>query len=173
MRISGIAGALLLTVSTSISGASPFLRGRFRCGVTDYMWPASVEDAPTATGTGTMELESDGNGKFIAGSLSEHLADDTRRSGERMCTSQLVSGEYRMNSASAGTATMLWKLRPGSDPHCGALHARAPNLGFTESARDYGIVTGTANFFISRDSSSRWVSASDIGVSMAACSTVH
>ena len=54
------------------------------------MWPTSPEDAPTATGSATMEFESDGNGKFTTSSLTEHLADDTdvRRKGMRLSTSE-------------------------------------------------------------------------------------
>jgi hypothetical protein len=70
------------------------LEGHFLCGITDYMWPTSSDDAPTATGKATMEFESDANGRFTAGSLSEHLADDTRRFGEKACIFKIESGEY-------------------------------------------------------------------------------
>jgi hypothetical protein len=65
----------------------------------------SPEDVATATGKATMEFESDGNGRFTAGSLSEHLADDTRTFGEKACVFKLESGEYHMNSQTAGTSS--------------------------------------------------------------------
>ncbi|MGO9454787.1 MAG: hypothetical protein ACLQDV_27630 [Candidatus Binataceae bacterium] len=162
---------ILATALASIAATG--LQGHFRCGFTDYMWPTSPEDAPTATGNGTMEFESDGNGKFTAGSMSEHQADDTRTFGEKACTFQLVSGEYHLSTPSAGTSTLAWKLQPGGDSHCGAALRNAPNIGFTESARDYAIFSGTGNFFISQDGGSKWISASAIGVSIGSCSQVH
>ncbi len=116
-----------------------------------------------------MELDSDGNGKFTAGILSERLADDTRRFGEKACTYELVRGEYRMTSADAGTSTIIWKLKPGSDGHCGGY----PNLGRTESARDFGEVSSAGQFFTATDGTSRWTAASPLGVSIASCRRVR
>jgi hypothetical protein len=93
---------MVVAVNGSVFAAA--MQGHFRCGITDYMWPSSFEDAPTATGNAVMEFDSDGNGRFTTGSLSEHLADDTRAFGEKVCAFQLVNGEYHMNSASAGTS---------------------------------------------------------------------
>ena len=169
--IAGLRFATLVGMPANVAATS--LQGHFRCGFTDYMWPASPEDAPTATGNGTMEFESDGNGKFTAGGMSQHQADDTRTFGEKVCTFQLVSGEYHMTSPSAGTSTLAWKLQPGSDSHCGAYLRTVPNLGLTESARDYATFSGTGNFFISQDGSSKWISASASGVSIGSCSPVH
>jgi|SRR5271156_1442737 len=163
--------SILAGIPADVAAMGP--QGHFRCGFTDYMWPTSAEDTPTATGNGTMEFDSDGNGKFTAGSMSEHQADDTRTFGEKACTFQLVSGEYHMNTPSAGTSTLAWKLQLGGDNHCGATFRNAPNIGFTESARDYAIFSGTGNFFISQDGSSKWISASAIGVSIGSCSQVH
>ena len=101
----GLALAILAGMSDSVAATG--MQGHFRCGFTDYMWPTSPEDAPTATGNGTMEFESDGNGKYTAGNMSEHLADDTRTFGEKECGFQLVRGEYQMSSPSMGTSTAL------------------------------------------------------------------
>jgi hypothetical protein len=171
-----MAGLLFVTIAgmnSSVFAAS--MQGHFRCGITNYMWPTSPEDAPAATGNATMEFESDGNGKFTTGSLSEHLADDTRTFGEKVCAFQLVSGEYRMNSPSAGTSTLAWRLQVGSDNHCGAWlrNANTPNLGYTESPRDYETVSSTGTFFILPNGTSRWISASEIGVAIGACSEIH
>jgi hypothetical protein len=170
------AALFLLTIAgTNSSVVAASMQGHFRCGITDYMWPTSPEDAPTATGTATMEFESDGNGKFTTGSFSEHLADDTRTFGEKVCSFQLVSGEYHMNSPSAGTSTLAWRLQAGSDSHCGAWlrNANTPNLGYTESPRDYDTVSITGTFFILPNSTSKWINASEIGVAIGACSQIH
>jgi len=74
---------MLASVNSSVLATG--MQGHFRCGFTDYMWPSSPEDAPTAAGNGTMEFESDGNGRFISGTISEHLADDTRTFGQKTC----------------------------------------------------------------------------------------
>jgi hypothetical protein len=173
VAVLGLLVAILAGLAASAGSTS--LQGHFRCGFTDYMWPTSPEDAPTATGNGTMEFESDGNGKFIAGSMTEHVADDTRRLGEKVCTFQLVNGEYRMNSSSAGTSTIVWKLRAGSDSHCGAFlrNLNTANLGYTESPSDSAPVSRTGSFFILPDGSSKLFSASEIGVSIGACVPVH
>jgi hypothetical protein len=107
--------------------------------------------------------------------MSEHLADDTSAFGEKACAFQLVSGEYHMNSPSAGTSTLTWKLQLGSNSHCGAFlgNTSAPNIGYTERQRDYAPIAATANFFISHDGSSKWFSASEIGLSIGSCSQVH
>jgi hypothetical protein len=171
-----MAGLLFVTMAgmnSSVFAAS--MQGHFRCGITNYMWPTSPEDVPTATGNATMEFESDGNGKIHDGSLSEHLADDTRRFGEKVCAFQLASGEYHMNSTSAGTSTLAWRLQVGSDSHCGAWlrNANTPNIGYTESPRDYDTVSNTGTFFILPNGNSRWISASEIGVAIGACSQIH
>jgi hypothetical protein len=73
-----------------------------------------------ATGNGTIEFESTGNGKLLSGAMSERVADDTRSFGERVWTLQLVSDEYPLSSPNAGTASLTWKLNSGGDSHCGA-----------------------------------------------------
>jgi hypothetical protein len=94
-----MAGLVFLTIAgLSGRGAADGMQGHFRCGITDYMWPTSPENVPTATGSATKVFEADGNGKFTTGALSEHLADDTRTFGEKVCSFQLVSGEYHMAS---------------------------------------------------------------------------
>ena len=122
------------------------LAGHYQCGFTDYMWPAAPDDSPTATGGGTMEFESDSTGKILYGTMTQHEADDTRRFGEKACTFNLVSGQSVMTSASAGTATFTWQLKPGSDGHCGAWIRNTANLGLTESVRDYLTFTTTSQF---------------------------
>jgi hypothetical protein len=126
---------------------------------------AVVAGMPTATGTGVIEFASDGNGTIDSGNMTESLGDDTRRSGDKTCSFTLIKGNYHLTSPNTGTATMNWKLQAGSDPHCGGY----PNLGRMESARDYRPFSTTANFFIVEDGTSKWVSATDEGVSIGLC----
>ena len=122
-----------------------------------------------------MEFDSDGKGRLTAGSLTEHLADDTRVFGEKVCAFQLVNGEYHMNSASAGTSKLAWRLQVGSDSHCGAWlrNANTPNMGYAESPHDYNTISNTGSFFILPNGTSKWISASEIGVAIGVCSQVH
>jgi hypothetical protein len=152
--------------------AAQTLAGHYRCGFTDYMWPSGPEDSPTATGSGTIEFEADSNGKFTSGTLSELVADDTRTFGQRACTFQLVSGESRMSSSAGGSSIITWKLNPGGDTHCGAYLGGLPNLGFTESPRDYKTFTTTSQFFMEPSGNSKWVGASAVGVSMGVCTAI-
>jgi hypothetical protein len=156
-------GSMLIPIPAMAGEAR--LNGLFRCGFTDYMWPTSAEGSPTSTGTGVIEFASDGNGMIESGNMTESLADDTRRSGDKACSFTLTKGDYRLTSPNSGTATMTWKLKPGSDPHCGGY----PNLGRSENGRDYLPFSTTGTFFIGEDGTSKWVSTSDAGVSIGFC----
>jgi len=166
-----------LTVVVALNGSvlAEAMEGHFRCGITDYGWPSSLEEAPTATGSAVMEFDSDGKGRFTTGSLSEHLADDTRTFGEKVCAFQLVKGEYHMNSANAGTSNLAWRLKVGSDSHCGAWlrNANTPNMGYVESPHDYETIANTGSFFVLANGTSRWISASAGGVAIGVCGQVH
>jgi hypothetical protein len=81
------------------------LAGRYTCDVTDYKWPSAPDDTPPVTGNGSVEFESAGNGRFLSGTMSERVADDTHKFGERLCTFQLVNGDYHLSSPDSGTAT--------------------------------------------------------------------
>ena len=59
--------ALLIALGVPAIAATPELVGRYRCGVTDYMWPSAPDEPPTATGDGSIEFESTGDGKFPVG----------------------------------------------------------------------------------------------------------
>jgi len=77
------AASFTLVVALNGSVFAATMQGHFRCGITDYMWPSSLEDAPTAAGNAMMEFDSDGNGRFTTGSLSEHLVTTRGRSERR------------------------------------------------------------------------------------------
>ena len=149
--------------------AAQVLAGHYRCGFTDYMWPSGPEDSPNATGSGSIEFEADGSSKFTSGTLSESVADDTRTFGQRACTFQLVSGQSSASASSGGTSIISRKLNPGGDTHCGAYLGGLPNLGFTESPRDYRIFTTTSQYFLEPNGTSKWIGASAVGVSIGIC----
>jgi hypothetical protein len=162
--------ALLVALGVpATSFATPGLAGHYACGVTDYMWPSAPDDTPTVTGNGSVEFESAGNGKFLSGTMSERVADDTHRFGERLCTFQMVKGDYHFSSPRSGTATISWKLNSGSDSHCGAYLRNLPNLGFTESASDYDVFAATTQFFLYEDGSTKWIGASAVGIQVGVC----
>jgi hypothetical protein len=116
-----------------------------------------------------MELDADGNGKYTGGAMTQHLPDDTHTAGQNTCSYRLAGGTYQMTGEHEGTATISWTLQPGSDNHCGAHHRDLKLLGFQESARDSKPFSGSANFFLADDGSSRWVGASDQGVVIGSC----
>jgi hypothetical protein len=130
---------------------------------------SAPDDTPTVTGNGSVEFESAGNGKFLSGTMSERVADDTHRFGERLCTFQMVNGNYHLSSPDSGTATISWKLNSGSDSHCGAYLRNLPNLGFVESARDYEVFAATTQFFLSEDGSTKWIGANAVGITLGVC----
>jgi hypothetical protein len=80
-----------------------------------------------------------------------------------------------MNSPSAGTSTLAWRLQVGSDSHCGAWlrSANTPNIGYTESPHDYVTVSNTDTFFLLPNGTSKWINASEIGVAIGACSQIR
>ncbi len=164
--------ALALVAMPVEAGENSF-RGHFRCGLNNYTWPLSPDSPPTPGGTGVIEIDSDGNGKFTAGTMTQHLADDTHFGGENVCTFRLASGEYHMSSVNAGTSSIAWTLQQGSDNHCGAYTRNLMLLGFQASARDYRPFSTTSNFFLLDDGSSKWVGASLLGVSIGACAPTH
>lgn len=119
----------------------PAISGAMRCGINGYGWPLSANDAPIAADAGTMEIVSDGNGKFISGQMTRHVGDDTRMAGTNVCTFDLESGTYVQLPDGTTANTLSWKLRAGSDPHCGAIVTNSKYLGFAESPRDFRSVT--------------------------------
>jgi hypothetical protein len=167
--LSAITLFLGLTLIRGQNAATAGLAGRYDCGFADYMWPSAPDDAPTATGRGTIEFEADASGKITSASMSERVADDTRTFGARVCTFQLQSGESRMMSSAAGISTFNWKLNPGGDNHCGAYLRNQPNLGFVESARDYKTFTTTSQFFLEPNGNSKWIGANATGISVGIC----
>jgi hypothetical protein len=146
--------------------------GPLRCGINGYMWPRSVDAGPTPTVVGTVETVPDGHGKFISGEMTQHLADDTHLGGSNVCNFGLESGTYIQNSDDTVTNTIVWKLLPGSDSHCGATVTDSKNLGYTEGARDFRGFKNTSTSYILDDGRIAWVGASPQGVGIGVCEPV-
>jgi hypothetical protein len=138
MRARWAAAVIALVIFPLAAFADPVAPGaRMRCGVNDYGWPLSSDTAPLGTGTGTLEIVADGHGNYTSGQMTEQLADDTHALGTNVCTFDLVRGTYEKKADGTIANTMIWKLRSGSDPHCGAMVTGAKNLGYVASARDF------------------------------------
>ena len=129
---------LAMAISSSCRGARrippALMSGPMRCGINGYGWPLSANDAPIAADAGTMEIVSDGNGKFTSGQMTRHIGDDTRMAGTNVCIFDLENGSYVQHSDGTTTNILSWKLRAGSDPHCGAIVTKSKNLGYVEEA---------------------------------------
>jgi hypothetical protein len=164
-------GALGLAVFAPIpvDATQSALAGHHSCEFTDYAWPISPEAAAQVGGHGSLEYDADARGTITDGWMTIHTADDTHALGQNRCDFELVSGKYEMKSAISGTTTIKWKLRAGSDAHCGAYIRDSENLGFVQSARDFSPITYTSNFFLDPDGRSNFESASAAGIEIGAC----
>ena len=176
MRCSRRAAVLLAMVyflAAEVSANPSAVGGNsMRCSINGYMWPASADAAPIATDLGTMEIESDGHGKFVSGQMTQHLADDTHMAGTEVCTFDLESGSYVQHSDGTTANTIAWKLRPGSDPHCGAIASGNKNLGFVEGSRDLRSFTYASTSYALDGGRIGYVAASALGISIGVCEPV-
>ncbi len=156
----------------AVANPSAVISGSMRCGINGYMWPASADAVPVATDLGAMEIESDGHGKFVSGQMTQHLADDTHMAGTDVCTFDLESGTYVLHSDGTTTNTIAWKLRPGSDPHCGAIATGSKNLGFVEGSRDFRAFTYVSTAYVLDNGRTGYVAASAQGISIGVCEPI-
>ena len=161
----GLAVAAPIPLEAGLSA----LAGHHSCEFTDYAWPISPEAAAQVGGHGSVEYDADARGRITAGSMTIHAADDTHALGQNRCDFELVSGKYDMKTATSGTTTITWKLRAGSDAHCGAYIRDSENLGFVQSARDFSPIAYTSNFYLDADGRSNFASGSAAGVEIGAC----
>lgn len=157
----------------ALANPAAVVRGRIRCGVNDYGWPLSPETAPLGTGTGTLEIVSDGHGNYTSGQMTEQLADDTHAFGTNVCTFDLITGTYAQNADGSTTNTMVWKLRSGSDAHCGAAVTRVKNLGFVEGAREFREFQRTSTSYLLDDGRMVFAGSNPLGVAVGACKLVE
>jgi hypothetical protein len=161
--------AALLVAVTVRANPPTIVNGAMRCGINDYGWPLSSDTAPLGTGTGTLEIVSDGQGNYTSGQMTEQLADDTHSFGTNTCTFDLVRGRYEKKADGTTENIMTWKLRSGSDPHCGAIVTRVKNLGLVESARDFREFQRTSTSYVLDDGRTVFVASNPLGVSIGAC----
>jgi hypothetical protein len=101
--------------------------------------------------------------------MAIHAADDTHTLGQNRCDFELVSGKYDMKTPSSGTTTIKWKLRAGSDAHCGAYIRDSESLGFVQSARDFSPITYISNFYLKAGGRSNFESTPAAGVEIGSC----
>jgi hypothetical protein len=168
-RTAALLAAALLFSADARANPPAVVSGPMRCGINGYTWPLSADDAPVATDIGTMEIVSDGRGKFVSGQMTQHLADDTRMAGTNVCTFDLAGGTYVQQSDGSTANTIAWKLRPGSDPHCGAIVAHSKNLGFVEGARDFHAFKYTSISYPLGDGRMGYAASSAQGVAIGIC----
>jgi hypothetical protein len=166
-----LAAAIFLPAG-ALANPLEVIGGTMRCGVNGYGWPLSANDAPIAADAGTMEIASNGNGKFISGQMTQHVGDDTRMAGTNVCTFDLESGSYvqRLDGTTANTLT--WKLRAGSDPHCGAIVTNSKYLGYVEGPRDFHSVTYTSTSYTLENGRIGYVGSSLQGVVLGVCEPI-
>jgi len=157
----------------ALANPAAVISGRMRCGINGYAWPLSADDAPIAADGGTMEIVSDGRGKFISGQMTRHVGDDTRMAGTNVCTFDLESGTYVQQPDGTTANTISWKLRPGSDSHCGALVTNSKYLGFIEGARSFRSVTNTSTSYVLENGRIGYVGSSTQGVVIGVCEPIR
>ena len=96
--IAMLSAATLFVAAVAPADSTSIGSGLMRCGINGYMWPLSVDSAPIAADTGTMEIVSDGRGNYTSGQMTEHLGDDTHIAGTDVCTFDLVNGTLSSNA---------------------------------------------------------------------------
>jgi hypothetical protein len=164
-------GLAVIAAILSNAGQSP-LAGHHSCEFTDYAWPIFPDATAQVGGHGTVEYDADAKGTITDGSMTIQAGDDTHTLGQNRCDFELVSGKYDMRTATSGTTTIEWKLRAGSDAHCGAYIRDSENLGLVQSARDFSPITYASNFYLHADGRSNFESASAAGVQIGACDAI-
>jgi hypothetical protein len=83
------------------------------------MLQGARDQIPMVTGQGEMEISADGNGKLVAGRLTERIADDTHHpSGADVCSFTLIGGSYSIDHDGNGTSSALWALGANDTAHC-------------------------------------------------------
>ena len=160
--------ALILLASQALANPAA-ISGRIRCGISDFGWPLSPETEPLGPVSGILEIIADGHGNYTSGQMTEHLGDDTQISGTKVCTFDLIRGTYEQKADGSTANTMTWRLRAGSNPHCGAVVTGAKNLGFIEGARDFREFQRTSTSYLLDDGRMVFVSSNPIGVAIGAC----
>jgi hypothetical protein len=149
------------------------ISGPMRCSINGYMWPLSIDTPPIAADIGTMEIVSDGQGNYSSGQMTEHSGDDTRMGGTNVCTFDLESGTYVQQPDGTTINTTTWKLRPGSDAHCGASVTHSSAQGFVEGQRSFRSFTTNSTSYLLADGRIAWARSSAQGVAIGLCEPVR
>ena len=145
-------------------------KGTFQCGVTLYMWPLTRDAPPLVTGQGSMEITADGNGKLLAGTLTERVADDTHRpSGADVCTFTVQSGSYSIGKDGSGTSSVRWALRTGDTTHCANFVPGAKFNGIDTTRQGAPPASASSTIFFDGKNKSYSVSVVEQGLAVAVC----
>jgi hypothetical protein len=90
------------------------LRGSIECSLTGALFPPSVGEPVMLTYTGSMELEADGNGRFVGGHMTtKGVGDMNELRGRRSCDFSLKSGTYAVNADGTGQSQTTWTVWEG------------------------------------------------------------
>src|SRR5258708_7586061 len=106
---------ILLFLMMTPSGearADSRLEGHIECSLTGTKFPGSVGEPLMVTYTGSMEVEADGNGRFLQGHMTTKAAEEgsTRY---RPCEFNLIEGKYALNQDRTGTSVTSWAYWEG------------------------------------------------------------
>jgi hypothetical protein len=104
--------------------------------------------------------------------MTQHVGDDTRMAGTNVCTFDLENGTYVQQPDGTTANAITWKLRPGSDPHCGAIVTHSKYLGFTEGARDFRSFTNTSTSYVLENGRIGYTGSSAQGVVLGVCDPI-
>ena len=90
------------------------LRGSIECSLTGALFPPSVGEPMLLTYNGLMELEADGNGRFVSGHMTtKGVGDMNELRGRRSCDFSLKSGTYSVNPDGTGQSQTTWTVWEG------------------------------------------------------------
>jgi hypothetical protein len=161
---------VLIAVSAEARCDDHSFKGTFSCGVTLYMLPRTRDATPMVTGQGEMEITADGNGKLVAGRLTERIADDTHRpSGADMCSFTLVSGSYSINDDGNGTSSAQWALGANDTAHCANFVPGTKWNGIEIGRESAPPASSKSTLFFDGKNRSYSVSVVDQGFAVAVC----
>jgi hypothetical protein len=150
--------------------ANDSFKGTFSCGVTLYMLQGARDQIPMVTGQGEMEITADGNGKLVAGRLTERIADDTHHpSGADVCSFTLVAGSYSIHQDGNGTSSARWALGANDTAHCANFVPGSKFKGIEIGRQSARSASANSTLFFDGKNRSYSVSVVDQGFAVAVC----
>jgi len=117
-----------------------------------------------------MEIVADNNGKFVAGTITERIADDTHSpSGADVCTFTLQSGSYSIGKDGSGTSSARWILRTGDTTHCANFVPGSKFNGIDTGRQSAPPASANSTIFFDGKNKSYSVSVIEQGLAVAVC----